>query len=330
MTSATARALELLELLESGGLRTVGELAQRLDLDERTVRRHVERLREIGIPVEAVRGRYGGYSIASSYRLPPLMFSDDEAVAVLVGLTFARGRDEGLSDDAALATAIAKIQRGLPSALATRTSSLGSAITGEQRATVDLDPSVLLTAADAIRHRRPVSMTYRSGPGKSHRSLQPHDLVAHGGRWYLIGLDSLSHEQRTFRLDRITSLRTLAGTFPAPPPHDALADLVQTFAAADYRYLIRLRIQATEEDIRRHLPPSVAELDPLEADQGSGPWFRATIRARELRWLPRILLSLDTAVVVEEPEELRSELLAQAEKLARLARGRDPEPLQNQ
>jgi predicted DNA-binding transcriptional regulator YafY len=325
MASATARALELLELLESGGLRTVGDLAEHLDLDERSVRRHIERLREMGIPVDATRGRYGGYRIASSYRLPPLMFSDDEAVALLVGLTVVRGREDKLSDDTALATAIAKIQRSLPPTLAARTASLIGVISGEKRPDVELDPSVLLTAADSIRTRRPVAMTYRSGSRTSQRTLQPHDLVAYGGRWYLVGLDSLSRERRTFRLDRVTSLRALAGTFPEPAPHDPVADLVRTFAAADYRYLVRLRIEASEHEIRRHLPASVAELLPLESAQNSSGWFRATIRAQELDWLPRLLLAFDQTVAIEEPEELRTAVLQQAAKLKRIALGQHRE-----
>src|SRR5580698_4946190 len=102
MGSATSRALELLELLESAGTRSVYELAERLQLDERSVRRHIERLREMGIPVEAVRGPGGGYRIAASYRLPPLMLNDEEAVAVLAGLTVARGAANQLSVSAAM------------------------------------------------------------------------------------------------------------------------------------------------------------------------------------------------------------------------------------
>lgn len=326
MPSATARALELLELLESAGLRTVNELADRLDLDERTVRRHVERLKEMGIPIEAVRGRYGGYRIASSYRLPPLMFSDDEAVAALVGLTVARGREGQLSEDTALATAIAKIQRSLPAALAARTAALLDVVSGENPVADAIDPTVLLTVADSIRSRRPLALTYESGDRTSQRTLQPHDLVAYAGRWYLTGLDSLSREHRTFRLDRITSLRALGGTFPAPPPHDAVEDLVRGFATADYRYLVRLRIRASKEEIRRHLPASTAQVEPLypvgSVDR-PGSWFRVTIRAQALDWLPRILLAFDATVIIDEPEDLRSAVLEQAERLRRLATARD-------
>ena len=124
MARPTARVLTLLELLQSGGIRTVAELADRLDVDERTVRRYVDHLIDLDVPVESVRGRYGGYRLASGYRLPPLMLSDDEALAVLLGLV--AGRRAGLltTADAASETAAAKIQRVLPERLRRRLDAL--------------------------------------------------------------------------------------------------------------------------------------------------------------------------------------------------------------
>jgi predicted DNA-binding transcriptional regulator YafY len=322
MASATSRALELLELLESAGTRTVGELADRLGIDERSVRRHIERLREIGIPVDAVRGRGGGYRIAASYRLPPLMLSDEEAVAVLAGLTVARGAAHQLSESSAMATAIAKIRRSLPRALAERLAALLDVVVGTPTTADEVEPSILLGAADAIRSRRPIAMTYRSAENTSRRSVQPHDLVAYNGRWYLTGLDSKTRENRTFRLDRIAALRALDGTFPAPAAHDAIADLVRGFATADYRHTVRLRIQATADQIERHLPASVARLDTMPSSPDGKPWFRVTIRAESLEWLPRTLLALERPVIVDEPEELRKTLMAQAESLILIATAR--------
>ncbi|GGF27783.1 helix-turn-helix transcriptional regulator [Subtercola lobariae] len=269
MVSATSRALELLELMESAGIRSARELADRLNLDERSVRRHIERLRELGIPVETVRGPGGGYRIASSFRLPPLMFSEEEAVALLAGLTVARGGVNQLAASSALATAIAKVQRSLPKALAERVSALLDVVVGAERAGDETDPTIVLTAADAIRSRRPVALRYRSAERSSQRTVQPHDLVAYNGRWYLTGLDSLGRERRVFRLDRVASLRALDGSFAAPLPRDALGDLVRGFATAPHRYTVRLRIQAAPDWIERHLPPSVATLERLPGQPAS-------------------------------------------------------------
>jgi len=318
--------LELLELLESAGTRTVGELARRVNIDERSVRRHIERLREIGIPIEAVRGPGGGYRIASSYRMPPLMLSDEEAIAVLMGLTVARGAANQLSANSAMATAIAKIQRSLPRASADRVTALLDVVVGTEQSEDLVDPSMLLTAADAIRSRRPVVMTYQSAERQTRRTLQPHELVSYNGRWYVTGLDSMTREHRTFRLDRLKSLRALEGTFPVPPKHDALEELVRGFVTADYRYTVRLRVQATAEDIQKHLPPSVAELEKLPSAPEGDPWFRIVIHAETLEWVPRILLALDRPTVVEEPDELRNTIMKQSAKLARIASEQDARP----
>ena len=122
MAKPTARVLRLLELLQAGGVHRVGDLAARLDVDERTVRRYVQHLLELDVPVDAVRGRYGGYRLAPGFRLPPLMLSDEEGVAVLLGLELLRR--SGLGDDAASAAAEGKIRRVLPPATARRLDAL--------------------------------------------------------------------------------------------------------------------------------------------------------------------------------------------------------------
>jgi predicted DNA-binding transcriptional regulator YafY len=247
------------------------------------------------------------------------MFSDEEAVAVLAGLTLARGTANQLSESSAMATAVAKIQRSLPRALAERLEALLDVVIGANRTANEVDPSVLLTAADAVRSRRPVAMTYQSANDETQRTVQPHSLIAYNGRWYLTGLDSKVRENRTFRLDRILSLRGLDGTFPAPAIQDALGDLVRGFASADYRYTVRLRIQASASDIGKHFPPSVAGLKKSLLDLSEDPWTDVTIHAEALDWLPRTLLALDRPVIIEEPAELRLVLLEQSKKLALMA-----------
>jgi predicted DNA-binding transcriptional regulator YafY len=219
MTRPTARVMALLELLQSGGVRTVAELAGRLGVDERTVRRYVDHLIDLEVPVESVRGRYGGYRLGPGYRLPPLMLTDDEAVAVLLGL--AVGRRAGFLADTGTAneTAAAKIRRVLPERLARRLDALlGSlAFTAPPAGAAAVDSGVLLSVADAVRHRRPVSIRYTAGDGRrSERVLHPYGLVVHSGRWYVTGTDAGIGEDRTFRLDRIAVARTLPGSFEPP------------------------------------------------------------------------------------------------------------------
>src|SRR5580693_8849138 len=165
MARPTARVLTLLELLQSGGVRTVAELADRLGVDGRTVRRYVDHLLDLDVPVESVRGRYGGYRLASGYRMPPLMLSDDEALAVLLGLV--AGLRSGLATTAGAAseTAAAKIRRVLPGRLARRLDAVldSLAFTAPPGETPVPDTGVLLSIADAGRNRRPVSIRYTAG-----------------------------------------------------------------------------------------------------------------------------------------------------------------------
>ena len=162
MARPIARVLSLLELLQSGGIRTVAELADRLDVDERTVRRYVDHLIDLDVPVESVRGRYGGYRLASGYRMPPLMLSDDEALAVLLGLVAGRRTGLATTTGAASETAAAKIRRVLPERLARRLDAVldSLAFTAPPGETPAPDTGVLLSIADAVRHRRPISIRY--------------------------------------------------------------------------------------------------------------------------------------------------------------------------
>ncbi len=335
MARPTARVLTLLELLQSGGVRTVAELAGRLGVDERTVRRYVDHLIDLDVPVESVRGRYGGYRLAPGYRLPPLMLSDDEAVAVLLGLV--AGRRAGLltAADAASETASAKIRRVLPERLGRRL----EALPGPHPSTAPLaDPAaetagettapetgVLLALADAVRHHRPVSIRYTAGDGRrSERILHPYGLVAHAGRGYVTGTDPATGENRTFRLDRIATVRIRPGSFEPPEGFDPAQHVLSGLATAPYQHQVSLRVQATIEQIRTRLPASVAIVEELpsagDAAGGAGPWCRVELRAQRLDWVPAVLASLDRPFLVERPDELRDLIAALAERLAASAR----------
>ncbi|MFE7265726.1 helix-turn-helix transcriptional regulator [Streptomyces sp. NPDC057592] len=344
MPRPTGRVLTLLELLQSGGTRTVAELADRLGVDGRTVRRYVEHLIDLDVPVESIRGRYGGYRLGSGYRLPPLMLAEDEALAVLLGL--AAGRRAGLPGAGSTAgeTASAKIRRVLPKHVAGRLAALldSLAFTDPSRpAAVPApvpDAEVLLTLADAVRHRRPVSLRYTDRSGhRSERTLHAYGIVAHEGRWYVTGADPGTGaapgtgdadpgtgdadpgtgEQRTFRLDRITDARPLPGSFEASADHDPARQLLAGFAAAEYRHEVVLRVRATVAQVRAHLPATVARVTELAptADEGE-QWLRVELRAERLDWLPPVLAALDRPFVIERPSELRALVTAFADRLA--------------
>src|SRR3954467_9404807 len=248
MARPTAQVLTLLELLQSGGVRTMAELAERLGVEPRTVRRYVGHLVDLEVPVESVRGRYGGYRLAAGYRMPPLMLGDDEALAVLLGLI--AGRRAGLltASGTASETAAAKILRMLPERLTHRLDALLAqvTVTGPVREAAAPDAGVLLALADAVQHSRPVRMRYVAGDGRrSERTMHPYGLVAHGGRWYVSGLDVERGEERTFRVDRIADPRPLPGAFRPPPGYDPAGRVLSGLARTPYRDEVALRIRAT-------------------------------------------------------------------------------------
>ncbi|MFE4336844.1 helix-turn-helix transcriptional regulator [Streptomyces sp. NPDC056831] len=327
MPRPTGRVLTLLELLQSGGTRTVAELADRLGVEGRTVRRYVDQLIDLDVPVESVRGRYGGYRLAPGYRLPPLMLSDDEALAVLLGLVAGRRAGLTTTQHTANETASAKIRRVLPKHIARRLDTLLESLSvTEQPGEFDTpDAGVLLTIADAVRHRRPVSIRYTDRDGRrSERTLHAYGIVTHSGRWYVTGKDARIGEDRTFRLDRITDARTLPGSFEAPAGSDPAQRVLSGFATAEYRHEVTLRIHGTVEQIRAHLPASVASLEEHEPtageDRATERWLRVKLQAERLDWLPPVLASLDRPFVIERPDELRNRVIELADRLASYAR----------
>ncbi|WP_433891520.1 helix-turn-helix transcriptional regulator [Streptomyces sp. CA-111067] len=340
MSRPTGRVLTLLELLQSGGVRTVAELAERLGVDGRTVRRYVEQLAELDVPVEAVRGRYGGYRLGSGYRLPPLMLSDDEALAVLLGLLAGRrsgliagaggsvgtgagaaagaatNSSAGALADTASETAAAKIRRVLPVRLARRLDALleSLAFTAAPGEAAPPDAEVLLTVADAVRHRRPLTVRYTDRHGRrTERPLHPYGVVAHAGRWYITGFDPAKAEDRTFRLDRVATARPGPGTFEPPAGPGPAERVVAALATAPYRHQVSVRIRTTPAHVRTRLPATVATLTESATAPG---WLRADIRAESLDWLPPLLAALDRPFVIDGPPELRSLVADFAARLA--------------
>lgn len=220
MVGPTERAFQMLELLQSAQQRNVAELAERLDVDERTIRRDVARLYDLGVPVETLRGRYGGYRLAPGQRVLPLMFSREEVVAVFLGL--ARAQAASREPEVAAQTALSKVKRAMPAADAKRIDTLLGAMTRtSQDGGVAPDPAVMLTLAEAVNLRHVLELRYLGGEGvPSRRTIHPYALVANSDRWYLISFDTDKREERTFRVDRIRTARSIRGTFAPPQQPD--------------------------------------------------------------------------------------------------------------
>ncbi|MFC8047833.1 helix-turn-helix transcriptional regulator [Nocardia sp. NPDC057353] len=220
MTDPTGRALHLLSLLQTHRWWRAAELADRLEVTERTVRRDIDRLRDLGYPVDATTGRFGGYRLASGAHLPPLILDDDEAVAVAVGLRYAAEADIGGFEETSL-HALLKIEQLLPHRLRRRVSALHANVASLRRATPStdrVDPEVLGVLAAACRDREDVRFGYRRRDGHdSPRLVQPHQLVTAGRRWYLVAWDRHRDDWRTFRLDRIHGPRAVGSRFPPRP-----------------------------------------------------------------------------------------------------------------
>ncbi|MFE3003249.1 helix-turn-helix transcriptional regulator [Nocardia sp. NPDC059246] len=325
MTRPTARVLALLELLQTGGTHTVGELAGRLGVDERTVRRYVTHLTDLEIPVRSVRGRYGGYRLAPGYRMPPLMLTDDEAVAVLLGLLTSRGVGQSTTAAHAADSVTAKLRRVLPPPLTARLDALihTAEFTADARSEAAVETAVLLRLAEATRERRPVAIGYTDRNGRrSERTVHPYGLVAHSGRWYLTGMDSNSDELRQFRLDRITTVTTLPGTFTPPAGFEPTEHLMSALATAPYRYEVSIRVQGTLTEVRPLLPAAIATMHEIDSLPDTHPWVRVRIRAEQLDWIPPVLAGLNRPFVIEHPDALNDAVRALARRLTAAADGR--------
>ena len=242
MASPTSRLLELLELLQTRPLTTGREIAGRLEIDARTVRRYIGVLQDLGIPVEGQRGVGGGYRIRPGYRLPPLMLGDEEAVVVVLGLLATRGSG---SDGSAAAVdgALAKINRVLPSTLRRQVEALEETLgfTATTRG-APADAAAVLLLADAIRRRRRVRTAYRSfGGDETEREVSPHGLVVHSGRWYLAAHDHLRDDLRTFRVDRMSRTALVDGIcVPPPEGFDAVAHVTHSLASVPWTWEVEV------------------------------------------------------------------------------------------
>ncbi|MHA6797200.1 helix-turn-helix transcriptional regulator [Pseudonocardia bannensis] len=312
MAPTAGRVLALLELLQARPGLTGPEIAERLEIDQRTVRRHIRTLEEIGVPVVAARGRHGGYRLLPGYKLPPLMLSGDEAVAVVLGLIAAER--SGLHAAApAVDSARAKIERVLPAELRERTRAVAETLGFTAAARPGTAPSadVLLTLGEAARDHRRVRLRYTSWSGAAgERELDPYGLVFHAGRWYVTGHDHRRDGVRTFRLDRIDAVRATRAAFTPPAGFDAVGHVVARLAEVPYASEVEVVLHAPVAEVRRRLPRTVGAL----AEHPDGALLRG--RAERLDGMAQLLAGLGWRFTVRRPDELRTAVRELAARLA--------------
>jgi predicted DNA-binding transcriptional regulator YafY len=252
MTATSARLLKLLSLLQTRRDWPGEELARRLGVSGRTIRRDVERLRELGYPVDALTGPAGGYSLRAGTAMPPLLLDDDEAVAIAVGLrTAARASVTGIEETSV--RALVKLEQVLPSHLRRRVNALQTAtVTLATSGGPTVDPETLTALAGACRDRERVRFAYRGrDAAESRRCVEPHTLVNLGRRWYLVAWDCDREAWRTFRVDRLERL-SLAGSRFEPrtvPNDDAAAFVAANLSGAPSRYHARVTLHAPVEQV---------------------------------------------------------------------------------
>jgi predicted DNA-binding transcriptional regulator YafY len=304
--SKAERVLSLLEALQDYPSLTGPELAQRLGIDVRTLRRDVTSLRDLGIPVEAERGPAGGYRLRPGYRMPPLMLTEAEATAVALGLITAR-RD-GLDADGALA----KIHRVLPDKVRLRVEALEQTLgfTGTAYEAMAPRGEHLLLLAEAARRGRRVRAVYTASDGfESERELSPYGVVSHRGRWYVPAHDHGREAPRALRADRFSSVRLAGAGVPPPADFDAIEFVSRTLARVPWKHEVEVLLHTSPAAAAEHFPPTLAELDPYDGDT------LLRMRADSLDWVAGLLAGAGCAFTIRRPQELRASVRALADRL---------------
>ncbi len=314
---AATRLLHLLELLQSRPGRTGAELAERLGVDVRTVRRGVARLGELGVVVTADRGRHGGYRVGRGATMPPVALTDDEAVAAVLGLLVAE-RMGLVATAPATGQALLKLRRLLPAASADRVDAVAGTAqftTPAREPTAAPAAGTLLALAEATAGHRGVALRYTSHAGaETDRDLDPYGLVSHSGRWYVTGHDHRRGEVRTFRLDRIYEVTPTGRAFTPPADFDAVATVIAGLASVPWTHEVEVLLHCTLEQAVADIPRTLGSLTATEG----GVLLRT--RAEHLDGAARQLASMKWGFTVLRPDALRDELAALAARLTSAAR----------
>ncbi len=317
MTSPSTRLLTLLSLLQTGAGRTGGELATRLGVSARTVRADIERLRELGYPVDAVRGSVGGYRLGAGGHLPPLLLDDEEAVAVTVGLQMAAGVT-GVEESGA--RALAKLEQVLPSRLRPLVDALGSTIdrgqenTGTDAPDPEVDAAVLGAVAAAIRDAEWLRYDYQGEPVL----VEPYRLLSWQRRWHLVARDPVSAAWGTYRVDWMSLRMPTRRRFDPQPLEggDYTAFAMRTIAASGWAVHARLRIDAPAQTVLDRINPTVGVVEPVDAEH-----CVLVTGADSLDTVAAYIGMLMMDFTVESPPELIPRLRVLSERYARAVAG---------
>ena len=312
MLDTSSRLLRLLSLFQARPSWTAAELAERLDITPRTVRRDVTRLRSLGYPVDADAGPYGGYRLGRGGALPPLLLDDDEAVAVAVGLRLAAdGSVIGL--DEATVSALAKLEQVLPARLAGRVRTVHEATAELQgRDPARVDAEILVALAQACRAGERVRLGYTDRDGHaSERLVDPYRLVRSGPRWYVAALDVERRAWRTLRVDRVTAARKTGARVEIVDPPDPVALVARGMSVGPYALVARIRLPMGMSEAQQVVPRTTGMHRPDGPDATI-----VEIGANRLDAMVGYLAGLAVPVTVLDPPELRDALRRHGEQVA--------------
>lgn len=317
MSYSTSRVLALLELLEAHGRMGGVALAERLEVDVRTVRRYVMTLRDRGVPVEMERGRYGGYYLPAGYRRP-LALTEREALSTAWGLLSIGRQNGAMIPGSDSQRALTKLAQSLSQTTRSMIRNLERVVTFADSSIPEGEPTDIVverlkTILFAVTSRRQAQMVYRAWSGAlTERVVNPYHVVCRAGRWYLVGYCHLRCDQRVFRLDHIQSIALLADTFD-PPELDALAAVEQAIGQVPWRWEYRVRLDLSVDEATARIPRTIASVTQ-EAD---GVIMHG--HADDLALVAHLLAGLRCQLVVLSPPELRAELRALAEHIYSIA-----------
>ncbi len=320
MADTSARMLRLLSLLQSGRAWPGADLATALDTSPRSLRRDIDRLRELGYAVESLRGPGGHYRLVAGRAVPPLLFEDDEVVAATLGLRIVAaglGGVEGVEESAE--RALAKLGQVLPARLARRAAALTEAVEPEQRVWPGVRPEVLTGLGEAVADGHWVRMVHRDRDGRElRRKVDPYRLVLSGRRWYLFAWDRERDDWRTFRLDRITTVTPTRAPFSRrEPPEEHLAEhLERGFRGTEARHTVSVLFAASAEEVAAR----IARIDGGLEAVGPGR-ARYTARVDSHAWLAVVLALTGLPFTVEGPEEFAHSTAELADRLHRSVDG---------
>ena len=316
MDLSLGRLLTLIELLQVYRQLNAEEIASRLEVSPRTVRRYITGLQDMGIPVETERGPAGGYRLRRGFKLPPLMLSNEEALVTIIGLLAAQRL--GLSGSgAAVQGALAKLDRLLPETQRAQVQAMQDVVSlGLSPVARDhADAETLLRLSTAARDRAGVRITYRSAAGDvTDRLVDPYGIAFQSGHWYLVGWDHFRSAMRTFRLDRMIATEVAPDTFERPDDFDVVGFLRQSIGAAVYGTRCEVLLDLTIDEARHRVSPTDGTLEAVE----DGTVLRFS--ADDLEWAAGYLAGLECDLVVLRPAALRTSLRTMAVRLRAAAR----------